>query len=82
MRVYSERIREIVGLTLGGVATLVVLITAIAAVLLNKVLVGVVKLICLPLVILASVVFPDDKPVRERIVRDAVEWWKLTHPAL
>ena len=82
MRVYSRSICEIIGLTLGIAATLVVLTFGIAAVVLTKMLVNAVKLVCVPLVVLASVVFPDDRPVRERLVSDIIDWWKLTHLAL
>jgi len=40
-----------------------------------------VKLLCLPLVVLASLIYPDDRnySLPERIVEDVREWWRLMH---
>jgi len=81
MRNHLVKVREIGGLTFGGVATLAVLVVAVVVIALGKLLVNAVKLVCLPLILLASFLFPDDRPLRRRIVSDVVDWWKLTHPA-
>jgi hypothetical protein len=37
------------------------------------------ELLCLPLVVLASLIYPDDRnfSLPERIVEDVREWWRL-----
>jgi hypothetical protein len=79
------RLREIFGLTCGAVATFLTGLTIILVVvvfsLVGALIILSVKLLCLPLVILASLVYPDDRnySLPERVVEDVREWWRLTH---
>ena len=82
---WARRLREIFGLTCGAVATFAAGLTIILVVVIFS-LVGVliilsVKLLCLPLVVLASLIYPDDRNIAlpKRIAKDVREWWRLMH---
>jgi hypothetical protein len=82
------RLREIFGLTCGAVATFLTGLTIILVVvvfsLVGSLIILSVKLLCLPLVVLASLVYPDDRnySLPERIVEDVREWWRLMHASI
>jgi fatty acid desaturase len=79
------RLREIFGLTCGAVATfltgLTIILVVIVFSLVGALIILSVKLFCLPLVVLASLIYPDDRncSLSERIVEDVREWWRLMH---
>ena len=79
LRKWSLRVREIVGILCGGIATLVTVVTLIAVILTSRLLILLVKLACLPLVVLASLIYPDERnfSLRERIVDDVRCWWQI-----
>jgi hypothetical protein len=82
------RLREIFGLTCGAVATFLTGLTIILVVvifsLVGALIILSVKLLCLPLVIVASLIYPDDRnyTLPERIVEDVREWWRLMHASI
>jgi thiol:disulfide interchange protein len=82
---WARRLREIFGLTCGAVATFLTGLTIILVVvvfsLVGALIILSVKLLCLPLVVLASLVYPDDRnySLPERVVEDVREWWRLMH---
>jgi len=82
LRKWSLRVREIVGILCGGIATLVTVVTLISVILTSRLLILLVKLACLPLVVLASLIYPDERnfSLRERIVDDVRCWWQVTQP--
>jgi len=79
-----KQIREVAGIVFGGIATLVVALTVIGIVLAGKLLVSGIKVLCLPLVVLASLVYPDERNLKlhQRVVADIKEWWRTMQPAL
>jgi hypothetical protein len=85
---WASRLREIFGLTCGAVATFLTGLTIILVVvvfsLVGSLIILSVKLLCLPLVVLASLVYPDDRncSLPERIVEDVREWWRLMHASI
>jgi hypothetical protein len=85
---WARRLREILGLTCGAVATLAAGLTIILVVVIfsfvGALIILSVKLLCLPLVVLASLIYPDDRnyPLPERIVEDVREWWRLMHASI
>jgi len=76
------RVCEILGLVLGGTASLVVVVVAMMILALSKFVISLVKIICLPLVLMASLIYPDERSLRQRVVQDVTEWWRLTEVAL
>jgi len=74
--------REIAGVVIGGAATLVVILSTMLVVLTGKLLICCVKFLCLPFIVLASIIFPDERSLTTRIVSDIKEWWRTTQPAL
>ena len=82
LRRWSRKIREIVGILFGGTATLVTISALIAVILTGRLLIFLVKLACLPLIVLASLVYPDERnfTLRERIVDDVRCWWRIMQP--
>jgi len=79
---WLPRVREVCGITCGGAATLVAALTVIWVVLIGRLLIAVVKLFCLPLVILASLIYPDERSfsLKERVVEDVRQWWQIMQP--
>mgnify|MGYP000679637966 CR=1 FL=1 len=82
LRKWSLRVREIVGILCGGIATLVTVATLIAVILTSRLLIFLVKLACLPLIVLASLIYPDERnfALRERVVEDVRDWWRIMQP--
>ena len=82
---WAKRLREILGLACGSIATFLTGLTIILVVvvfsLVGALIILSVKLLCLPLVVLASLIYPDDRnySLPERIVEDVREWWRLMH---
>jgi len=80
---WARRLREIFGLTCGAVATfaagLTIILVVVVFSLVGALIILSVKLLCLPLVIVASLIYPDDRnyPLTERIAEDVREWWQL-----
>jgi hypothetical protein len=85
---WARRLREIFGLTCGAVATLLTGLTIVLVVIVfsfvGALIILSVKLLCLPLVVLASLIYPDDRnySLPERIVEDVREWWRLMHTSI
>jgi hypothetical protein len=83
---WVRKLREIFGLTCGAVATfaagLTIILVVIVFSLVGALIILSVKLLCLPLVVLASLIYPDDRnySLPERVVEDVREWWKLMQP--
>jgi len=79
---WSLRVREIVGILCGGTTTLVTISALIAVILASRLLIFLVKLACLPLIVLASLIYPDERnfALRERIVEDVRDWWRIMQP--
>ena len=82
------RLREIFGITCGAVATFVagltIILVVVACALVGALIILLVKLLCLPLVVLASLIYPDDRnySLPKRIVEDVREWWRLMHASI
>jgi len=76
------RFRELVGLVLGGAASLITVIVGIVVLALSKTVIVLVKTTCLPLVLAASLIYPDGRGLRQRIVEDVQDWWRLTEVSL
>ena len=76
------KFREMLGLVLGGAASLIVVVATMVVIVLGRFLVSLVKTFCLPLVLAASLIYPDERGLRRRIVEDVQDWWKLTEIAL
>jgi hypothetical protein len=82
-KLWVQRLREILGIVCGAAATLVAGLTIILVVVIfsfiGALIVLSVKLLCLPLVVLATLIHPDDRnySLPERIVEDVREWWRL-----
>jgi hypothetical protein len=80
---WARRLREIFGLACGAVATFISGLTIILVIVIfssiGALLILAVKLLCLPLVVLATLIHPDDRnySLPERIVEDVREWWRL-----
>jgi hypothetical protein len=85
---WARRLREIFGLTCGAVATFLTGLTIILVIvvfsLVGALIILSVKLLCLPLVVLASLIYPDDRnfSLPERVVEDVREWWRLMHASI
>ena len=79
LRKWSLRVREIVGILCGGTATLVTISALIAVILTSRLFIFLVKLACLPLIVLASLIYPDERnfALQERIVDDVRYWWQI-----
>jgi len=82
---WARRLREIFGLTCGAVATfltgLTIILVVVVVSLVGALIILSVKLLCLPLVVLASLIYPDDRNISlpKRIAEDVREWWRLMH---
>jgi hypothetical protein len=82
---WAKRLREILGLACGSIATFLTGLTIVLVVIvfsfIGALIILSVKLLCLPLVVLASLVYPDDRnySLPERIAEDVREWWRLMH---
>ena len=82
---WLRRLREVLGLACGSVATFLTGLTIVLVVIVfsfvGALIILSVKLLCLPLVVLASLIYPDDRnfSLSERIVEDVREWWRLMH---
>jgi hypothetical protein len=82
---WAKRLREILGLACGSIATFLTGLTIVLVVIVfsfvGALIILSVKLLCLPLVVLASLIYPDDRnySLPERIVEDVREWWRLMH---
>jgi hypothetical protein len=80
---WAKRLREILGLACGSIATFLTGLTIVLVVIVfsfvGALIILSVKLLCLPLVVLASLVYPDDRnySLPERVVEDVREWWRL-----
>jgi uncharacterized protein (DUF2062 family) len=80
---WMRRLREILGVACGATATFVAGLTIILVVVIcsfiGALIILSVKLLCLPLVVLATFIYPDDRnySLPERIVEDVREWWQL-----
>jgi ABC-type bacteriocin/lantibiotic exporter with double-glycine peptidase domain len=83
MTAKTKQLREILGLTCGAIATFLTLSVSVLVViflsLMSALVLLSVKLLCLPLVVLASLISPDDRhrPLLKRIAEDAQAWWRL-----
>jgi len=83
---WLRRLREILGLACGSVATFLTGLTIVLVVIVfsfvGALIILSVKLLCLPLIVLASLVYPDDRnySLLQRILDDVREWWKLMQP--
>jgi hypothetical protein len=82
---WAKRLREILGLACGSIATFLTGLTIVLVVIVfsfvGALIILSVKLLCLPLVVLASLIYPDDRnfSLPERIAEDVREWWRLMH---
>jgi uncharacterized Tic20 family protein len=82
---WAKRLREILGLACGSIATFLTGLTIVLVVIVfsfvGALIILSVKLLCLLLVVLASLIYPDDRnySLPERIVEDVREWWRLMH---
>jgi thiol:disulfide interchange protein len=82
---WLRRLREILGLACGSVAIFLTGLTIVLVVIVfsfvGALIILSVKLLCLPLVVLASLIYPDDRnfSLPERIAEDVREWWRLMH---
>jgi len=82
---WAKRLREILGLACGSIATFLTGLTIVLVVIVfsfvGALIILSVKLLCLPLVVLASLIYPDDRnySLPERVVEDVREWWRLMH---
>jgi hypothetical protein len=82
---WAKRLREILGLACGSIATFLTGLTIVLVVIvfsfIGALIILSVKLLCLPLVVLASLIYPDDRnySLPERIAEDVREWWRLMH---
>jgi hypothetical protein len=80
---WVKRLREIFGIACGATATFVTGLTIILVIVIfsftGALIILSVKLLCLPLVVLATLIHPDDRnySLPERIVEDVREWWQL-----
>jgi len=80
---WAKRLREILGLACGSIATFLTGLTIVLVVIVfsfvGALIILSVKLLCLPLVVLASLIYPDDRnfSLPERIAEDVREWWRL-----
>jgi hypothetical protein len=83
---WVKRLREILGIACGAIATFVTGLTIILVIVIfsfiGALIILSVKLVCLPLVVLATLIHPDDRnySLPERVVEDVREWWKLMQP--
>jgi hypothetical protein len=83
---WVKRLREILGIACGATATFVTGLTIILVIVIfsfiGALIILSVKLVCLPLVVLATLIHPDDRnySLPERVVEDVREWWKLMQP--
>ena len=83
MTAKTKQLREILGLTCGAIATFLTLSVSVLVIiflsLMSALVILSVKLLCLPLVVLASLISPDDhhRPILRRVVEDARTWWQL-----
>jgi uncharacterized Tic20 family protein len=82
---WAKRLREILGLACGSIATFLTGLTIVLVVIVfsfvGALIILSVKLLCLLLVVLASLIYPDDRnySLPERIAEDVREWWRLMH---
>ena len=68
--------REIAAIVVGGLTVLTVVAVAFASDCVSKTIILVTKIANLPLVLLASVIYPEETPLLRRIKRDVVQWWR------
>ena len=68
--------REIAAIVVGGLTVLTVVSVAFASDCVSKTIILITKAANLPLVLLASVIYPEETPLLRRIKRDVVQWWK------
>jgi len=83
LKAWLLKAREVSGILVGGTATLVVVLTVIGVVLVGKLIIWFVKFLCLPFIVVASLVYPDERnwPLHERIWEDIRAWWHTVEPA-
>jgi len=70
------KVRELSALVIGGTSLLSVISVATLTGIVGDAIVFVVKLANLPLACLASIIYPDERPLLARIREDVVNWWR------
>jgi hypothetical protein len=78
MRKTVQRLREISAIVVGGTAAFAVFAAVVVIGGFEWIVRWSLRILFLPCVILASLLYPERTPLRERIVRDVREWIRLT----
>jgi uncharacterized membrane protein len=78
MRKMVKRTREVAAVVVGGTAAFVLFGTAVLLGGLEWIVRWSLRILLLPCVVLASLLYPEQTPLRMRIARDVREWIRLT----
>jgi hypothetical protein len=78
MRKMVKRTREVAAIVVGGTAAFVLFGTAVFFGGIELIVRWSLRILLLPCVVLASLLYPEKTPLRERIVRDIREWMRMT----
>ena len=78
MRKMVKRTREVAAVIVGGTAAFVLFGTAVLLGGIEWVVRWSLRILLLPCVVLASLLYPERTPLLARIVRDVREWIRLT----
>jgi len=78
MRKKIVRLREIAAITVGGIAAFSLFATMVVMHFAERTVSWSLRILLLPFVITASLLYPERTPLRWRIARDVREWIRLT----
>jgi hypothetical protein len=78
MRKTVRKLREVAAIVVGGTAAFVMFGTAVLLGGIEWVVRWSLRIFLLPCVVLASLLYPEEKPLLARIARDVREWVRLT----
>jgi hypothetical protein len=78
MRKLVRKLREVAAIVVGGTAAFVMFGTAVLVGGIEWVIRWSLRILLLPCIVLASLLYPEETPLRVRIARDIREWIRLT----
>jgi magnesium-transporting ATPase (P-type) len=81
MRKTVRKLREVAAIVVGGMAAFAVFATVVLLGGLEWIVRWSLRILFLPFILLASLLYPERMPLRERIARDVREWIRLTDSA-
>jgi len=81
MRKAVTKLREMAAIVIGGTAAFAVFATVVFLGGLEWIVRWSLRILFLPCILLASLLYPEQTPLHERIIRDVREWIRLTDSA-